>query len=596
MEANVSGRRQAALDGEAAATDPITLEVIRSALLAATDEMGATLRRSAYSTNVKTRGDFSCCLFDRSLRVIAQAFAQPVHLGNMVQLVPNALERFGRDRLGPGDMIVVNDPYLGSIHLNDVTVIAPFFYEGRLFGYLANLAHHVDVGGGAPASIGAFREIYQEGIQIPPVKLVESGEIVGDIFGLILAQIRSKRETAGDFRAQVAANVTGARRLTELLDTKGWETVERSIDALVESTRRWTKTEIQGLPRGTFRDECYLDSDGYSDQRVRLAAEITVSDQGIEFDLSGSDPQRPAPVNASFGPIYSACAYALKAVIDPNLPVNQGFYDLVRVIAPRGTVVNAVHPAPTVGGGEVQIRLTDLLFKVFAQTMPEKVAAGCKAMQCHAGFGAVDVRTGEYYTFLETLAGGYGGRLRLDGPDAVQSHGQNTQNAPIEETESSYPVRITRYELLPDSGGPGRRRGGLGLRRDYLFPQATMFTVLADRELEGPWGLFGGQPGKRAEYLLHRGNSWHTLPSKTTVALEPNETVSYRTCGGGGYGEAFDREPELVAADVLDGKVTVEAARSEYGVAVDTAGAVDEKATERLRGRRGSAMSAGPIS
>jgi N-methylhydantoinase B len=566
------------------AIDPITLEVIRSAFVAATEEMGATLRRSAYSTNVKTRGDFSCCLFDRNLRVIAQSFANPVHLGNMVQLVPNALRLYGVDRLRAGDMIVVNDPYLGSIHLNDVTVIAPVFHENRLFGYLANLAHHVDVGGGAPASIGAFREIYQEGVQIPPVKLVEEGQIVDDTFRLILAQIRSKRETAGDFRAQVAANITGARRLAELLDARGWETVASTIDALVESARRWTRAEIQALPRGTFRDECYLDSDGYSTDRVRLVAAVTVSDDGIEFDLTGSDQQRPAPVNASFGPIYSACAYALKALTDPYLPVNQGFYDLVRVVAPPGTVVNAVHPAPTVGGGEVQIRLNDLLFKVFSQAMPERVPAGCKAMQCHAGFGAVDVRSGEYYTFLETLAGGYGGRLELDGPDAVQSHGQNTENAPVEETEASYPVRITRYELIPDSGGPGRRRGGLGLRRDYFFPNPTMFTVLADRELEGPWGLFGGRPGRKAEYLLERDGLFQPLPSKTTVEMRANETISYRTCGGGGYGHPWEREPELVSADVLDGKVTVEQASSEYGVAIDGRdGAVDLQATGRLR-------------
>lgn len=574
--------------GEPAAVDPITLEVIRSALLAATDEMGATLRRSAYSTNVKTRGDFSCCLFDRDLRVIAQAFAQPVHLGNMVKLVPGAIRQYGADRLGPGDMIVVNDPYLGSIHLNDVTVIAPVFHDGRLFGYLANLAHHVDVGGGAPASIGAFREIYQEGVQIPPVKLVDRGELVDDTFRLILGQIRSKRETAGDFRAQVAANVTGARRLSELLDARGLETVDRAIDALVESTRRWTRIEIQKLPRGTIRDECYLDSDGYSQDRVRLVAAVTVSDDGIEFDLTGSDPQRPAPVNASFGPIYSACAYALKALIDPALPVNQGFYDLVQVVAPPGTVVNAVHPAPAVGGGEVQIRLTDLLFKVFSQTMGDKVPAGCKAMQCHAGFGAIDLGSGEYYAFLETLAGGYGGRRELDGPDAVQSHGQNTENAPVEETEASYPVRITRYELIPDSGGPGRRRGGLGLRRDYFFPNPTMFTVLADRELEGPWGLFGGQPGRKAEYVLEPDGRSRALSSKTTVALVANETISYRTCGGGGYGPPLEREPELVMEDVLDGKVSVEHATQQYGVVINRDGQLDGQATERLRGARRS--------
>ncbi|MHB8590241.1 MAG: hydantoinase B/oxoprolinase family protein [Candidatus Dormibacteraceae bacterium] len=564
--------------------DPITLEVIRSALLAATEEMGATLRRSAYSTNVKTRGDFSCCFLDRHLRVIAQSFAQPVHLGNLVQLVPAALRAYGLDRLGEGDMVVVNDPYLGNIHLNDVTVIAPVYYRDHLFGYLANLAHHVDVGGGAPASIGAFREIYQEGVQIPPVKLVDHGQVVDDTFRLVLAQIRSRRETSGDFRAQIAANITGAARLSELLDHWGLDTVERTIDTVVDVTRRWTQIEIQKLPHGTFRDECYLDSDGYTTERVRLVAAVTVSDRGVEFDLTGSDLQRPAPVNASFGPIYSACAYALKALTDPNLPVNDGFYDLVRVIAPPGTVVNATHPAPMVGGGEVQIRLTDLLFKIFSQSMPERVPAGCKAMQCHAGFGGMDYRSGEYYAFLETLAGGYGGRVESDGPDAVQSHGQNTENAPIEETEASYPVRITRYELIPDSGGAGRRRGGLGLRRDYLFPGPTTFTILADRELEGPWGLFGGKPGHVAEYVLHRGETEHRLPSKTTIELKSDDVVSYRTCGGGGYGPPWQREADRVLADVIDGKVTSSRAQSDYGVVI-TEHVIDFEATQRLRAK-----------
>ena len=573
---------QTARTRDADTIDPITLEVIRSALLAATEEMGATLRRSAYSTNVKTRGDFSCCFLDRHLRVIAQSFAQPVHLGNLVQLVPAALRAYGVDRVGESDMLVVNDPYLGNIHLNDVTVIAPVHYRGRLFGYLANLAHHVDVGGGAPASIGAFREIYQEGVQIPPVKLVSGGVVVEDIFRLVLAQIRSRNETAGDFRAQIAANVTGGRRLAELLDHWGIETVEKTIDTLVEVTHRWTRAEIAKLPYGTFRDECYLDSDGYTADRVRLAARVTISDEGIEFDLSGSDSQRRAPVNASFGPIYSACAYALKALTDPTLPVNDGFYRLVRVIAPPGTVVNATHPAPMVGGGEVQIRLTDLILKIFAQTLPDRVPAGSKAMQCHAGFGGQDYRTGRYYAFLETLAGGYGARVRSDGPDAVQSHGQNTENAPIEETEASYPVRILRYELIADSGGPGRHRGGLGLRRDYEFPAETTFTVLADRELEGPWGLFGGKSGKRAEYVRISGGVERRVPSKTTFELEPGDIVSYRTCGGGGYGVPWERDPQMVLADVVAGKVSITHARTEYGVVIDGE-RLDAEATRGLR-------------
>ena len=576
-----------AVEAAAPALDPSRFEVIRNALLAATDEMAATLRRSAYSTNIKTRADFSCSFFDTQLRVIAQAFAQPVHLGTLVTLVPWAIRTFGADRLGPGDMLVTNDPYGGSIHLNDITVIAPVHYRGELFGYLAALAHHVDVGGGAPASIAAFREIFQEGVIIPPVRLVSGGAIVDDAFRLILAQIRSKRETSGDFRAQIAANVTGRQRLTELLDRTGVDVARSYIDALVDYTRRRTRAELERLPRGSYAAECSLDSDGFTDRPVRLCVRVTIDDQGVLFDLSGSDPQRRAPVNSTFGPIYSACAYALKALLDPDLPVNHGFYDLVRVEAPRGTVVNAVPPAPAVGGGEVQIRVTDLVLKALAPALPGLVPAGSKAMQCHAGFGGIDPADGQYYCFLETLAGGYGARATRDGPDAVQTHGQNTENAPVEETEANYPVRITRYELIPDSEGPGRRRGGLGLRRDYLFPDhETTFSILADRERAGPWGLFEGLPGRPAEYVLNPDGEARRLGSKVTLDLQPGDVVSYRTCGGGGYGPPSEREPELVLRDVRQGKVSLERAREVYGVAIDPATwTVDLTETARLRGQ-----------
>ncbi len=569
----------------AQALDPIRFEVIRNALITATEEMAATLRRSAYSTNVKTRADFSCCFFDRQLRVIAQAFTQAVHLGSLVELVPRAVRSYGPEKLQPGDMLVTNDPYGGGVHLNDITVIAPVYHQGQLFGYLAALAHHVGVGGGAPASVAAFREVFQEGVIIPPVKLVAGGSIVDDVFRLIISQIRSKRETSGDFRAQIAANTTGARRLTELIERVGLETLTFYIDALVDYTRRRTREEVAKLPRGVHEGECFLDNDGFTDQRVRLRVRVVIDGEGVLFDLNGCDPQRRAPVNSTFAQTYSACAYALKALLDQDLPVNHGFYEFVRVAAPLGTVVNARAPAPVVGGWETQVRLNDLIFRALAPALPHMVPAGTKAMQCHAGFGGVDPRSGEYYCFLETLAGGYGARQTRDGPDAVQSHGQNTENAPVEETEANYPVRIVRYALVPDSEGPGRRRGGLGLHRDYLFPDSeATFTILADRDREGPWGLFGGLPGRRAEYILNPDGESRLLSSKTTIELKPGDVVSYRTCGGGGFGPPREREPELVLKDVREGKVSAQRARDVYGVAIDAAGwSVDEAETARLR-------------
>ena len=566
--------------------DPITFEVIRNALLEATEEMTIALRRSAYSTNIKTRADFSCAFFDRELRLVVQSFGQPTHLGSLVELVPKAIANYGIENIGQGDTLLVNDPYGGGGHLNDITLITPVYYNDEPFGYVANVAHHVDVGGGAPASVGAFREVYQEGVIIPPVKLVHRGEMRPDIFRLVLSQIRSKRETGGDFRAQVAANHTGIRRLAALIERLGLETITDYTEELLEYTERRTRAEVAKLPQGEFSAEGVVDSDGFTDRPVHLAARIRFEGaRGVRFDMTGSDPQRRAPVNSTYAQTYSACAYVLKSLIDPDLPVNDGFYRLMRIVAPAGSVVHCRPPAPVVGGWEVQTRLADVMFKALAPALPGTMPAGTKAMQCHAGFGAIHPASGEYYCFLETLGGGYGARATRDGPDAVQTHGQNTENAPIEETESNYPVRILRYELVNDSEGAGTCRGGLGLRRDYLFTDHEVsFSVLADRERWGPHGLFGGLPGHRASYLLNPGDQEVEVGSKQTLQLEPGQIVSYRTCGGGGYGPPRRRSPRAVLRDVRDGKVSAERARSVYGVAVDTAAwKVDEAETGRLR-------------
>ncbi len=567
--------------------DPIKFEVIRNALLEATEEMAIALRRSAYSTNIKTRADFSCALFDRQMQPVAQAFAQPNHLGSLGRSVPYVLAAYGPEKLGPGDAILANDPYLRGVHLNDITLISPIYHGDELVGYVASLAHHVDVGGGAPASVGAFREVYQEGIIIPPVKLVQNGQIVDDVFRLVLAQIRSKRETAGDLRAQIAANNTGIRRIAALVERVGLATLNFYIDELLNYTERRTRAAIATLPKGVFSAEGVMDSDGYTDQPVQLAATVVIDKQGIRFDLTGCDPQRRAPVNATYSQTYSACAYVLKCLIDPDIPVNAGFYRLVQVDAPEGSVVNCRPPAPVVAGWEINARLTDVILKALAPALPHLIPAGTKAMICHAGFGGLDPRRQEYYCFLETLAGGYGARQMSDGPDAVQTHGQNTENAPVEETEINYPVRIMRYELIPDSEGAGRQRGGLGLRRDYLFPDHEVsFTILADRERWGPWGLFGGAAGQKATYFLNPDGDATELGSKVTVQLTPGDIISYRTCGGGGYGSPLERDPTLVLQDVREGKVSVERAQAVYGVVVDTATwTVNVAATQRTRGQ-----------
>ena len=547
--------------------------------------MASALRRSAYSTNIKTRHDFSCAIFDLDKRTVAQSFSQPAHLGSLVETVRRAIDTYGTERMGEGDGILVNFPYGGGVHLNDIALISPIFYEGSTVGYVASLAHHVDVGGGAPASIGAFREIYQEGVIIPPVKFMSGGQINRDVFDLVLAQVRAKRETAGDFRAQIASNNTGIRRMTALLDRMGVDTVQRYVDELIEYTNRRTQAELAKLPKGVYTGEGYLDSDGYTEAPVFLAVKVTIDRDGLLFDFTGSDLQRRAPVNSTYAQTFSGVAFVLKCLIDPDVPVNAGFYRNVRMVAPEGAVVNCTEPHAVVGGWETHMRLVDIIFKVLAQAIPERVPAGTEAMICHSGFGGSDPYRDETYCFLETIAGGYGGRASKDGPDAVQPHGKNTANAPIEETELNYPVRITRYELVEDSDGPGKYRGGLGLRRDYLFPDhEASFTILADRERWGPHGLFGGLPGERAHYVLNPDSDATELGSKVTVQLKENDVISYRTCGGGGYGPPQERDPQDVLWDVRNGKVSPERARQVYRVAID-AGAltVDLDATSRLR-------------
>ena len=565
--------------------DPILFEVIRNALVEVTEEMSVSLQRTAFSTNVKTRLDYSCAFVDADGRMVAQAFCQPAHLVTIGRLVPRAVAEFGAENLAPGDMLVVNDPHRQASHLNDIFLIAPFFHRGELAGYLSNICHHVDVGGGAPASIGAFRETYQEGIILPVVKLVAQGKIDAGLWKMILANVRAKKEVAGDLRAQISANNLGLRRLEAVLDRYGLNTVRFYVQELLDYTEKRTRAELEKLPRGTFEAEGWLDDDGISDRPVHLKARVTLDGRRAAFDFTGTDSQRWAPMNCNMTQTFTACVFVLKCLIDPDVPINEGFYQPIEVTAPEGSTVNARHPGAIVGGWEVSTRVCEVLFKALSQAMPDKVPAGTKGMICHVGFGGEDPRTGEYYTFLETMAGGYGGRIRSDGPDAVQTNVQNTQNAPVEETELNYPVRIMRYSLIPDSEGPGRFRGGLGLCREYVFPDhEPIFTTLADRAVFPPWGLFGGEDGRLARYLAIAGGEAETISSKGTAPVARGTTIRVETCGGGGYGPAWERIPERVLNDVVEEKISAERARDVYGVVIDAVdGSIDRARTEELR-------------
>jgi N-methylhydantoinase B len=572
----------------AAAFDPISFEVIRHALVAAADEMCVALARSAYSTNIKTRLDLSCALLDRECRVIGESTAQPCHISAMNIAVRQAIAAYGVEQLQPGDQLAVNDPYQGAAHLNDVIVLGPIFVDNELVGFSANLAHHVDIGGGAPGSLGAFREIYQEGLLFPVIKIAERGRLHSETFKMAMANIRSKKETAGDFRAQVAANYLGVRRMTEVYARFGRETMERFIGELIEYTAARSRAEFRKLPRGVYEAEEFLDDDGLTDEPIRLHVRVTFAGEHVSFDFTGSDLQRPSPMNASYTQTHAACVYVLRCLIDRDIPTNDGFYRLVEVIAPPGTVAHAQPSVGVAGGWEVSLRMCDLLFKALAPAMPDRVPAGCKAMVCHVCFGGTDPRSNEYYCFLETIAGGHGGRLGSDGPDAVQTHHQNTQNAPVEEVEVCYPVRTLSYGLIPDSEGAGRYRGGLGVRREYTFiDHEVMFTVLADRRKFPPFGLFGGDPGKTARYSHHMlDGTVRDLPSKCTFPVKPGEVVVYETCGGGGYGDPFERDLEAVRRDVCEEKVSRARALTSYGVVFDEESNVDVEATMRVRRER----------
>ena len=568
----------------ASSIDPVKFEVLRNALLATVEEMGATLRRAAYSTNIKTRGDFSCAFFDRELRTIAQAFAQPSHLGSLAHIVPRAIRSYGAENLQPGDGILINDPYLGGVHLNDITLVSPVFRAGRLAGYVANIAHHVDVGGGAPGSIGVSSEIYQEGLVIPPVRFVKAGQIDRDSFALIRSNFRGTREISGDFRAQTAANRLGIQRLEALLARYGDEQFEQYLEELLRYAERRTTAAFARFPDGRFSAEMLMDGDGVTDTPIKLAMTVTVNAGRLSVDLTGCDDQRPSPTNATSSQTYSAIVYVLKCLIDPDIPVNDGFYRLVDIRSRPGSVVCAQHPAAVAAGWEIAMQLCDLMFKALAPALPERVVAGTKGCVCNIAFGGLNPRTQEYFTYYETIAGGYGATLGNDGMDAVQAHFQNTENAPIEETEVNYPVRIERYELINDSEGPGRRRGGLGVRRDYSFPgHAPSFSILSDKAKFAPWGLFGGEAARPAKYVLNPDGEARELPSKITFQMKPGDVVSVQTPGGGGCEPPWERSPAHVAADVAMGKISPARARDAYGVVLDARGGVDVDGTARRR-------------
>ena len=538
--------------------DKVTIEVIRHYLEYTAEEMGIVLRNSAYSPNIKERMDHSCAIFDAKGQMIAQAEHIPVHLGAMPLAVKSMLETFS-DNLYPGDMIIFNDPYRGGTHLPDVTLIAPIFYENEIVGFVANRAHYSDIGGKTPGSMpGDAREIFEEGLIIPPVKLVSKGEIVKDVLRIILANTRTPRIRKGDIYAQIAANIRGIRRIHKLLEKYGVNEFHTAVEEILNYSERRMRKEISKLPSGEFTGEDFLDDDGVEDRPIRIFVTVKIRGDEIEFDFTGTDHQVKGSINAPLAVTLSCSYYVLRAVTDPTIPANEGAYRPLKVIAPEGTVVNAKPPAAVAGGNvETSQRIVDALLKAFAKIVPERIPAASQGTMNNIAIGGIDPRTGKPFTFYETIGGGFGGRRGLDGVDGVHSHMTNTMNTPIEEIERRYPIMILKYALRPNSGGLGQWRGGLGIERIYKILAPATLSLLGDRHKFPPWGLNNGEPGAPGEYILIRKGRKIKLRSKQIINVDAGDIIIIRTPGGGGYGDPSKRSKEMITDDIIDGKITI---------------------------------------
>ncbi len=500
--------------------------------------MGVVLRRSSFSPNIKERRDSSCALFDQDGRLVAQAEHIPVHLGAMPYSVRTVIEHFKND-LSAGDTVILNDPFQGGTHLPDITLVSPIFLNGEKIGFAANRAHHSDVGGSTPGSMSPLStDIHQEGLRIPPTKIVVRGKMSREILDLVLANVRTPKERLGDIRAQESANTVGAKRLIELVRKFGLKTVLTGMQQLQSYSRQLMLNEIKKLPTATAEAVDFLDDDGFETRKIPIRVRVTVRNREVEFDFTGSANQVEGPLNAVYSITLSAVYYVVRCITDPRIPANEGCFQPIRVIAPAGTIVNAVPPAAVVGGNvETSQRIVDASLKAFGGIVPERVCAACQGTMNNVTIGGLDPRTRRYFTYYETIAGGFGARHDKNGISGIHSHMTNTLNTPIEALEAAYPLRVVRYELVDGSGGQGSFVGGNGVRRDteVLADEVTL-SLLGDRQTLGPWGFHGGRDGSPGEYSLLRAGRVRRLPSKCVVKAHRSDVVSIVTPGGGGYG------------------------------------------------------------
>jgi N-methylhydantoinase B/oxoprolinase/acetone carboxylase alpha subunit len=512
----------------------IELELFRHLLVSIAEEMGVVLRKTSYSANIKERRDYSCAVYDARGEAVAMGDHMPVHLGAMPLSVRAVMDTFDLD---PGDVALVNDPFRGGTHLPDITAVAPVFTRGsRPAFYLANRAHHADVGGMSPGSMPLAREIFQEGIRIPPVLIRRRGKIDRALLDLLLANVRTPEEREGDLMAQLASIHRGETRLRELIVKQGEARVRSNMRAIQDYSARMMQAAIRKLPRGVYRFEDCLDNDGITDEPVWIRVEVTIANGRAIVDFTGSAPQVQGSVNANFAVTLAATMYVFRCLVQDDVPFTAGILRPIRVIAPAGTVVNARSPAAMAAGNvETSQRITDVLLGALAKAAPDRIPAASSGTMNNLSFGGGS--SGSAFAYYETIAGGMGASMHANGMSAIHTHMTNSWNTPIEAFEHQFPLRVVGYRVRRGSGGVGAHRGGDGIVREFEFLAGAEVTLLSDRRERGPWGLAGGAFGKPGRNTLVRAGRSQKLPAKTRFEAKPGDVLKIETPGGGGWGK-----------------------------------------------------------
>ncbi len=517
-------------------TNPILLEVFKNRFSSIAEEMGVTLNRTAFSPNIKERRDFSCAVFNKNGEMVAQAAHIPVHLGSMPMSVKAAIEDLS---FFEGDMVMLNDPFKGGTHLPDITIVAPVFLkeDAPLF-YVASRAHHADVGGMSSGSMPLSSSIFQEGIIIPPLKIVKKGKIDEQIMKFFLNNVRTPNEREGDFAAQIMANITGVKRIKQIVDKYDAETIEYYAARLIDYSEAITRNAIRKIPDGIYTFEDVMDDDGYGNEDIRIKARIDVEDDNVTIDFTKSDPQVEGCVNAVYSITMSSVLYVFRSLIKEDIPTNAGCFKPIKIKTKKGTIVDSKFPAAVAGGNvETSQRIVDTLLGALSKALPESIPAASQGTMNNIAIGGIDKRNGNPFAYYETIGGGMGAASNNHGESAVHSHMTNTLNTPIEALEYSYPFIITEYSIRKGSGGKGFFCGGDGIVREMKMISDAEVTVLSERRKNPPYGLLGGMPGKKGRNIIIKNGISEKKPGKFHDKLKENDVLRIETPGGGGYGK-----------------------------------------------------------